>query len=86
RFFAELGIFVGAMLALVLANSLVLLFAAWEMVGLASFLLIGFEYAAPEASAAAAKAFLMTRTGDVGLLLGWLLALTTVGTTDIDAI
>ena len=86
RFFAELGIFVGSMLVLVLANSLVLLFAAWEMVGLASFLLIGFEHASPGASAAAAKAFLMTRIGDVGLLLGWLLALAAVGTTDIDAV
>ncbi|AWB24287.1 MULTISPECIES: proton-conducting transporter membrane subunit [Methylobacterium] len=86
RFFAELGLFVGAMLALVLANSLALLFAAWEMVGLASFLLIGFEHAAPGAAGAASKAFLMTRAGDVGLLLGWLLALAATGTTDVDAL
>ncbi|MEE9485614.1 MULTISPECIES: NADH-quinone oxidoreductase subunit L [Methylobacterium] len=86
RFFAELGLFVGAMLALILANSLALLFAAWEMVGLASFLLIGFEHAAPGAAGAASKAFLMTRAGDVGLLLGWLLALAATGTTDIDAL
>lgn len=85
RFFAELGLFVGAMLTLVLSSSLVLLFAAWEMVGLASFLLIGFEHTEP-AAGAAAKAFLMTRIGDVGLLLGWLLALAAVGTTDIDAL
>lgn len=83
RFFAELGLFVGAMLTLVLADSLVLLFAAWELVGVASYLLIGFRYDEPGAPAAAAKAFLMTRIGDVGLLLGWLLALAATGTTDI---
>lgn len=83
RFFAELGLFVGAMLTLVLADSLVLLFAAWEMVGVASYLLIGFRYDEPGAPAAAAKAFLMTRIGDMGLLLGWLLALAATGTTDI---
>ena len=86
RFFAELGMFVGAMLTLVLSTSLALLFAAWELVGLASFLLIGFDHEAPGVGAAAAKAFLMTRIGDVGLLLGWLLALSTTGTTDIDAL
>ncbi|UMY19465.1 MULTISPECIES: NADH-quinone oxidoreductase subunit 5 family protein [Methylobacterium] len=86
RFFAELGLFVGAMLALVLSNSLALLFAAWELVGLASFLLIGFDHAEPGAAEAAAKAFLMTRIGDVGLLLGWLLALAAVGTTDVDVL
>lgn len=86
RFFAELGLFVGAMLTLVLSSSLVLLFAAWELVGLASYLLISFDYAKAGAPQAAAKAFLMTRIGDVGLLLGWLLALATIGTTDIDAL
>ena len=84
RFFAEMGLFVGAMLALVLANSFVLLFAAWELVGLASWLLIGFNHAEPGATRAAAKAFLMTRIGDMGLLLGWLLALAAIGTTDIE--
>jgi NADH-quinone oxidoreductase subunit L len=86
RFFAELGLFVGAMLTLVLSSSLALLFAAWELVGLASFLLIGFDHAAPGAAGAAAKAFLMTRTGDVGFLLGWLLALGLVGSSDIEAL
>lgn len=86
RFFAEFGLFIGAMLVLVLSSSLVLLFAAWELVGLSSYLLIGFNYAQPGASRAAAKAFLMTRIGDVGLLLGWLLALTLIGTTEIDAL
>lgn len=86
RFFAELGLFVGAMLTLVLADSLVLLFAAWELVGLASFLLIGFHYDEPGVPKAAVKAFLMTRIGDVGLLLGWLLALAVTGTIDIDSL
>jgi len=83
RFFAQLGLFVGAMLVLVLSSSLVLLFAAWELVGLASYLLIGFNYAEAGAPYAATKAFLMTRIGDVGFLLGWLLALSVTGTTGI---
>jgi NADH-quinone oxidoreductase subunit L len=86
RFFAELGLFVGAMLTLVLANSLILLFAAWELVGLASYLLIGFHYDEKGVAAAASKAFLMTRIGDMGLLLGWLLAFSASGTTDLAAL
>ena len=83
RFFAELALFIGAMLTLVLASSLVLLFAAWETVSIASYLLIGFRYEEEGARAAATKAFLMTRLGDVGFLLGWLLVLLVLGTTDI---
>jgi NADH-quinone oxidoreductase subunit L len=83
RFFAEIGLFIGSMLTLVLADSLVLLFAAWEIVGAASYLLIGFHYAEAGAPQAAAKAFLMTRIGDVGLLLGWLLAFASIGNTEI---
>ena len=83
RFFAEMSFFVGSMLALVLASSLLLLFAAWEAVGVASFLLIGFWYHKEEARSAARKAFLITRLGDVGMLLGWLGAMLLVGTTDI---
>lgn len=86
RFFAELALFVGAMLTLVLAGSLVLLFVAWEIVGLASWLLIGFHDRETAAAAAAAKAFLMTRIGDVGFLLAWLLVFAQLGTTDIDAL
>ncbi len=84
RFFAAMSFFVAAMLTLVLANSTVLLFAAWEAVGLASFLLIGFHYREDAARQAARKAFLLTRLGDVGLLLGWLLALRVTGSTDIE--
>jgi NADH-quinone oxidoreductase subunit L len=83
RFFAELALFIGAMLTLVLASSLVLLFAAWETVGIASYLLIGFRYEEEGARDSAAQAFLMTRVGDVGFLLGWLLVLVALRTTDI---
>ncbi len=86
RFYSALSFFVGAMLTLVLSNSLVLLFAAWEGVGLASYLLIGFWYQKAEAKQAARKAFLVTRLGDLGLLLGWLLLLLSVGTTDIQSV
>ena len=74
RFFCFLSLFAGAMLGLLIANSLLLLFMCWEVVGLSSYLLIGFWYAKPEAAAAAKKAFITTRIGDLGLLLGmvWL--------------
>ena len=86
RFFAWMGVFAGAMLALVLASSLLLLFVAWELVGLASFALIGFHYRTRAGRDAARKAFLVTRLGDMGLLLAWLLALLLVGTTEIGAL
>ncbi len=72
RFFAYLCLFSGAMLLLVLANSLLLLFMAWELVGLASYLLIGFYFSKPAAAAAAQKAFLTTRVGDLLFFLGML--------------
>ena len=74
RFFCFLSLFAGAMLAVVIANSLLLLFMGWELVGLTSYLLIGFWFHKPEAAAAAKKAFIVTRVGDLGLLLGmvWL--------------
>jgi NADH-quinone oxidoreductase subunit L len=74
RFFCFLSLFAGAMLGLLIANSLVLLFMCWEVVGLTSYLLIGFWYERPAAAAAAKKAFITTRIGDLGLLLGmvWL--------------
>ena len=86
RFYTALSFFIGAMLTLVLSNSLLLLFAAWEAVGLASYLLIGFWYEQNNARRAALKAFLMTRLGDLGLLLGWLWVLLRLGTTDIDSL
>jgi len=74
RFFTFLSLFAGAMLGLVIANSLLLLFICWEIVGLTSYLLIGFWYHRPDAAAAAKKAFITTRLGDLALLLGmvWL--------------
>jgi NADH-quinone oxidoreductase subunit L len=74
RFFAYLSFFSGAMLGVVVSNSLLLLFVFWELVGLASYLLIGFWIERPSAAAAAKKAFITTRIGDMGFFLGilWL--------------
>jgi NADH-quinone oxidoreductase subunit L len=74
RFFCFLSLFAGAMLGLIISNSLLLFFACWELVGLASYLLIGFWFEKPSAAAAAKKAFITTRLGDVGFFLGlvWL--------------
>ncbi|MEM7070408.1 MAG: NADH-quinone oxidoreductase subunit L [Pseudomonadota bacterium] len=70
RFMAYLSLFTFMMLMLVSANNLVQLFFGWEGVGLASYLLIGFWYKRPSANAAAMKAFLVNRVGDVGFALG----------------
>jgi NADH-quinone oxidoreductase subunit L len=74
RFFTYLSFFSAAMLGVIIANSLLLLFVCWELVGLASYLLIGFWIHKPSAAAAAKKAFITTRIGDIGLFLGilWL--------------
>jgi len=72
RFFCFLSLFASAMLGILVANSLLLLFVSWELVGLASYLLIGFWFHKPEAAAAAKKAFITTRIGDLGFLLGML--------------
>ena len=78
RFFCFLSLFAGAMLGVVISNSILLLFMCWELVGLTSYLLIGFWYQKPSAAAAAKKAFLTTRVGDIFFLLGivWLFAQT----------
>jgi NADH-quinone oxidoreductase subunit L len=78
RFFCFLSLFAGAMLGVLIANSLLLLFMCWEIVGLTSYLLIGFWYHKPSAAAAAKKAFLTTRVGDIFFLLGivWLFSQT----------
>ena len=70
RFFAYLSLFTFAMLMLVTSDNLVQMFFGWEGVGLASYLLIGFWYKKPSASAAAIKAFVVNRVGDFGFLLG----------------
>jgi NADH-quinone oxidoreductase subunit L len=73
RFFAEVSLFVFMMTTLVLADNFALLYLGWEGVGLCSYLLIGFWFTKPSAADAARKAFLVTRIGDMGLLLGILL-------------
>src|SRR3954470_8869005 len=70
RFFAEVSLFLFSMTGLVLADNFLLLYAFWEGVGLCSYLLIGFWFTKPAAAAAARKAFLVTRVGDVGFFLG----------------
>jgi NADH-quinone oxidoreductase subunit L len=78
RFFCFLSLFTAAMLGLVIANSLLLLFCCWEIVGVTSYLLIGFWFHKPSAAAAAKKAFIVTRLGDLAFLLGmvWLYSAT----------
>ena len=80
RFFCYLSLFASGMLGLVLANNLLLLFMCWEIVGVASYLLISFWFHKPEAAAAGKKAFIVTRIGDMGFLIGILLAFKTTGT------
>ncbi len=82
RFFAYLNLFVAAMLILVLADSYLLLFVGWEGVGLASYLLIGFWNWNPEYAAAANKAFVVNRVGDVGLITAMAIMLATFGALD----
>ncbi|MEO7144886.1 MAG: NADH-quinone oxidoreductase subunit L, partial [Bryobacteraceae bacterium] len=87
RFFGCMNLFVFAMLLLVLANNYVLLFAGWEGVGLASYLLIGFYFERNAAANAGKKAFLVNRIGDAAFILGLLLMLAMVGSTrfvDVD--
>ncbi|MFE6509360.1 NADH-quinone oxidoreductase subunit L [Nocardioides sp. NPDC057767] len=86
RFFGYLNLFLAAMLMLVLAENYVGLFLGWEGVGLASYLLIGFWQHKPSAAAAAKKAFVMNRVGDMGLSLAIALSFVTFGSTSFSAI
>jgi NADH-quinone oxidoreductase subunit L len=70
RFFAYLNLFVFSMLLLVLAGNFLVMYAGWELVGLCSYLLISFYFTRPSAAAAGKKAFLVTRIGDLGMLIG----------------
>ena len=79
RFFAYLNLFVAAMLLLVLADNYLGLYAGWEGVGLASYLLIGFWSAKPSAATAAKKAFVVNRVGDMGLAIALMVMVATVG-------
>ncbi|WP_338245096.1 NADH-quinone oxidoreductase subunit L [Aurantiacibacter hainanensis] len=86
RFFAYLSLFTFAMLMLVTADNLVQMFFGWEGVGLASYLLIGFWYKKPSANAAAIKAFVVNRVGDLGFMLGIFGTFLVFQTTSIPAI
>lgn len=78
-FYAYLSLFTFSMLGLVLSPNLLQLYIFWELVGACSFLLIGFWYFKPEAKRAAKKAFIVTRIGDIGLLIGVILTFVHVG-------
>jgi NADH-quinone oxidoreductase subunit L len=83
RFFAYMNLFVSAMLILVMADNLVLLFLGWEGVGLCSYLLIGFWFQEPVNDMAARKAFIMTRAGDAAMTIGLFLLFNELHTLDI---
>ena len=85
-YFAAHALFAAAMLALVLADNLLFLYIAWELVGLGSYLLIGFWWERRPAAEAAKKAFVTTRIGDVGLLIGIILLFRATGTFDLSTI
>jgi len=80
RFFTYLNLFIASMLILVLANNFLMLFVGWELVGLCSYLLIGFWFRRDSAANAGKKAFITTRVGDAGFALGVFLIFTTFGT------
>ncbi|MBI4051417.1 MAG: NADH-quinone oxidoreductase subunit L, partial [Elusimicrobia bacterium] len=80
RYYAYLSLFTGAMLGLVLADNMLLFFITWELVGVCSYLLIGFWFEKPEAADAGKKAFITTKFGDIGLFLGILLLFSAAGT------
>ncbi len=86
RYFAYMSLFTMSMIGLVMFDSLLLIYVFWEMVGLSSYLLIGFWFNRPSAAAAAKKAFLVTRLGDIGFLLAILLIYTETGTFNIPEI
>ena len=83
RYFTYMNLFVAAMLLLVMADNLLLLYLGWEGVGVCSYLLVGFWYKDPANGAAARKAFIVTRIGDTAMALGLFLLLTELGTLDI---
>jgi len=85
-FYSYLALFTFAMLGLVISPNLLQIYIFWELVGVASFLLVGFYFYKPEAKAAAKKAFIVTRIGDVGLFIGIILLFWQVGSFDLAAI
>lgn len=85
-FYQYLCLFVFSMLGLVISPNLLQVYVFWELVGLCSYLLVGFWYFKPEAASAAKKAFIVTRIGDVGLFIGIVLLYVATGTFDYDGI
>lgn len=83
RYFAFINFFTFAMLSLVVVDDLLSMYMCWELVGLGSYLLVGFWYQKPEAAQAAKKAFVVTRIGDLGFLLGLLMIWKLFGTLDL---
>ena len=86
KFFSFLSLFTFSMLGIVVAGNLMQIYIFWELVGLSSYLLIGFWYHKPEAAAAAKKAFVVNRVGDFGFLLGILLLAFAAGTFDFSGV
>ena len=86
RYFAFMSLFTASMLGLVLASSVLQLFVFWELVGLCSYLLIGFWFQKDSARRAALKAFMVTRIGDLGFMIALLIIFTQTGSLDIDEI
>jgi NADH-quinone oxidoreductase subunit L len=84
RYYAWMSLFTASMLGLVLASNLLMMFIFWEMVGLCSYLLIGFWFHRPSAANAAKKAFIVTRIGDFGFLVALLILFTNTGTFDLE--
>ena len=80
RFFAYVSLFMSAMLTLVISDNYLLFFMSWEIMGLCSYLLIGFHFVKDSAANACKKAFLTTRIGDIGFLLGFLTLFAAIGT------
>ena len=86
RFFAYLNLFMFSMLLLVLADNFLVIFVAWELVGLSSYLLIGFWYRKRTAALASKKAFIVNRVGDVGFALGIMLIFVSLGTLNVQEV
>lgn len=86
KYYAYLGLFTFSMLGLVLGNSILLMYVFWELVGVSSYLLIGFWYEKPAPQEAAKKAFIVNRIGDAGFLLGILIIFFTIGSLTFNGI
>lgn len=86
RYYAFLGLFTFSMLGIVLADNLLVIFIFWELVGLSSYLLIGFWFAKPAAAAASKKAFLINRIGDLGFLIALMILWSRFDTLDLQYI